>query len=184
MRWLPNLITLVRVPVIVMLASVSVDEPATALVLLGIGILSHAFDGIVAKWLAVRTGPFGFWHEMDTVYLSLGLQLAAGVWLVRADVLPWWVIPIYLVVALLLEAGYVSPHKEERRPFVPVVLYGSGVVWMTLTVLIAEQEELGFVSAVALLLFSILHEKLHPEVHEFWKEEAAGKRPLSYGDHI
>lgn len=178
MRWLPNLITLIRVPVIVLLALVvSEDTPLAALGLLGIGILSHAFDGVVAKWLDVKSGHSGFWHEADTAWLSLGLQLAAAVWLVRADVFPWWVIPIYVVITFLLEFGYVQPRKSARKPFFPIVLWGSAFAWLGLAALIGAQSGIwaAVISLVILVLLALIHLEQHKAQWDYWLDESEGK---------
>lgn len=179
-RFIVNCITLVRLPVIVLLAFVvSPDEPLVALGLYAGGLISHALDGTLAKLLGVESEHSGFWHEMDTAYLSLGLQLAAAVWLVRADVFPWWVIPIYLAVTFALEFGYVQPRKKIRMPFVPVVLYGSAVVWLALAVLISAQDNARTVvlAVVVVMMLAILHATWHGKIWDHWAKERHGYPP-------
>lgn len=184
MGWLPNLITLVRIPVIIVLVlpafSLGWDSPKLAFWAYGIGILSHGLDGALAERLKSKTKPHGFWHKLDTEVLSLGLQLAAAAWLVHAGVLPWWIVPIYLVAALALQFAYIEPRKNAGRPFKPVVLWGSGLVWMILGVLLTYQAYqktwYAIVTAAVLFIYMLIYANgLHPQVWNRWFDEADGK---------
>lgn len=180
-RFIVNSITLVRIPVIVLLASASTDEPLVALGLYAVGLVSHALDGTLATRLGVKRNPEEqeVWHTMDTMVLSLGLQLSAAIWLLRADVFPWWVIPIYLVVTFGLEFIYVQPRKAAERAFLPIVLFGSWVVWLALAVLISAQDSPAVVviSISSLVILAVLHSVWHPEIHNHWVKERRGNRP-------
>ena len=184
MRWLPNILTLARVPVIVLLVlpafSLESDSPELAFWLYIAGLLSHGLDGALARKLKHKPRPQGFWHQLDTVFLSLGLQIAAAVWLVNADVFPWWIILIYLVMAGIAEFGYTQPRKTAGRPFKLIVLRGSGVVWALLAALLAYQAFQTVTSILvvdlALFVYVLIHiNSLHPELWDRWYNTAEAK---------
>jgi hypothetical protein len=184
---LADLITLVRVPVIVALAIViSPQDPDLALCLYALGLVSHATDGIVAKYMHLDPArDRGRWHDWDTAYLSLGLQLAAILWLCRADVLDLGLPALFEAVLLLggyfvivgaIELRYVEPRKKTGREFIPVILVGSAVVWITLAALIAHQGSLAPLTAVAgVLLIGVVHLLARGELWWSWYEECQGR---------
>ncbi|MEX2209815.1 MAG: hypothetical protein WD603_00135 [Patescibacteria group bacterium] len=188
MHWLPNIITLVRVPVIILLvlpviSSVSVSAEQAFWLYIA-GLLSHGLDGALAeRILTIRESwgspkDRGIWHALDAVFLSLGLQIAAAFWLANAGVLPWWVISAYLAVVFVVEFGYIQPRKNTG--YVPLVLYGSGIVWLVLGGLLAYQAHETVASVVittiALIVYGpLIHQNfLHLEVWIDWWDEAHG----------
>lgn len=173
---LVNGFTLVRVPVIILLAGVvSPDNPELATALFVLGLISHGFDGVLAKRLGIKVrGAGDFWHEVDTAYLSIGLQIATAVWLVRADIIAWWLIPAFVIPALVIEFGYIRPRKKAKQPFSPVIQTGSAVVWTVLT--IALLSTMGAQLLVLCLVpFVLLHIYFHTEVWDRWAEERLGE---------
>lgn len=182
MRALTNAITLVRVPVIVLLAIVvSPNSGGLALGLFVLGLVSHASDGVLAKWSGRATAkPGEFWHEADTAWLSLGLQLGAAIWLIRADVLSWQVLAIYLVAVGVLQVFYVDRRKSADKPFVPVVLLGSGPVWLFLAGMLAKQADadLTFV-LTGIVALAILNLFFHEEVWNGWLIECKSRFRIS-----
>lgn len=117
--------------------------------------------------------PDGIWHLLDTVVLSLGLQLAAGVWLVRADVFEWGWLVLYAVVVGALQFGYVRPRINSERPFIPIVLIGSVLVWNALAILFAEQANVDvWLAAFGLNAAIAGHWFLHHAQWKSWGDEA------------
>lgn len=186
MRWLPNLITLVRVPVIVLLVlpvfSLGWDDTWLALALYLAGCLSHGLDGTLAERLVSPYEDRQFWHKLDTEWLSLPLQLAAIAYIFHHQGTEWWlaaiVIVAYVAITGLIQVRYIDPRKNYGLPYYPVVLYGSAVVWLTLGGILAAQTPAndGLIAAVVGFMFAFgsLHSRLHPQVWHRWHEEHEG----------
>lgn len=177
-----NLVTLVRVPVIILLAVVvSPDDAGLAAVLLAAGIISHWSDGVLVRWFKLpESKPGEFWHDWDTGVLSLGLQHGAGLWLYRADELPLWAVPVYAMVVLAIQFGYVAPRQKKREPFKPIVLFGSFVVWAYLVFEFAAQADIETMRAV-LFLFGLtaVSAGMHSNVWLRWKYEWDGEPDMA-----
>lgn len=179
-RFIVNCITLVRVPVIYLLAfKIGTGDAVAALVAYGVGLFSHDFDGIVAKWLRVEVGTDSIWHKLDTEVLSLGLQLAAAAWLVRLADFSWWsigIVLVYLAVTFGLQLLYIEPRKNAGEPYVPWVLRGSGVIWMALAVLISAQAGVFWVVGAIIYVIALFAASVefHPELHDRWEREERG----------
>ncbi|MDP3999895.1 MAG: hypothetical protein Q8Q11_00465 [bacterium] len=185
MYWLPNLITLVRVPVIALLALPALSglpfipevtiTGEQAFWLFAAGILSHGLDGM-ARTLFYLTDRRGLWHELDTAVLSLGLQVGAALWLIDHGTLDWWILAAYLAVVMVLQAGYVDRRKAAKRPFIPIVLIGSAPVWLTLGVLLSIEAGTNPVGIAAFMTtFGLVHFLIQTHVWIRWNEERQGK---------
>lgn len=197
---IPNGITLLRLPVIGLLAwgcvqlisgvgdtVLGIDltiTPLFAAILFAIGLASHCFDGIVTKWLGYETPLEGLWHELDTVAFSIGLQIPAMAYLVVTlgdgalqELLWGFGVVAYFVCAALIEGLYVEPRKQRDQPYVPIVLVGSAFVWMALAVLLADTA--GWPALIApmyVLSLGTTSFFLHREVWERWYVEFSRKR--------
>lgn len=180
-RFIVNCITLVRVPVIYLLAfKIGTDDAVAALVAYGVGLFSHDFDGIVAKWFRVEVRTDSIWHKLDTEILSLGLQLAAAAWLVRLADFSWWsigIVLVYLAVTFGLQFLYIEPRKISGEPYIPLVLYGSGAIWMTLAILISVHAgAILTAGAIIYVLFLFVASfGFHPQLWDRWEREGRGQ---------
>lgn len=177
-----DLVTLLRVPVIILLAFVvGPDNADLAIQLLVLGILSQWIDGfLVRTFKLTESKPGEFWHEADTAWLSLGLQLGAAAWLCRADALPLWVVPVYVIIVLAIEFGYVQPRKAKQEPYVPVVLFGSFVVWACLIIQFGAEADIDpFRTVLFLFGMTVLSPLIHEQVWQRWRYEWTGEPSLA-----
>ncbi|MDP9211886.1 MAG: hypothetical protein M3N59_01265 [bacterium] len=193
MRWLPNLVTLLRVPVIILLVlpafSLGSDSPKLAFWLYIVGLLSHGLDGALAKRLIPMPHDdrswWGFWDVLDTVVLSLGLQLAAAIWIFNELGISWLtavlLLALYVVAAAIAQFGYVDFYKQRSESFFPIVLYGSGVVWLVLGGMLAYQVYgttwSVLITGVCLFIYGpLIHQNvLHPQAWNDWWAASDGK---------
>lgn len=189
-RLIVNCVTLIRIPVIVLLVlsvfSLGWDSPEFLFWLYIIGLLSHGLDGVLdARLKPPRRKPKDqvVWETLDTMVLSLGLQLAAAAALFHLMGVEWWVaigiLGAYVGITVLIEGMYIQRRKAEGRSFVPLILLGSGVVWLGLGGALAYQGyelwEASFWTVYGIAVYGFFHSLLHPALWKEWSDEAKGR---------
>ena len=109
--WLPNLITVARLP----LAAATVycileEDMATAFWLLVISGLSDALDGLTARWLDARTPLGSYLDPIADKVLLVGVFLSLG----AIGLLPAWLVALVVGRDVVIIAGAGVLYAAER----------------------------------------------------------------------
>lgn len=109
--WLPNAITIARLPLAGITIACILDQRfAAAFWLLILAGLSDALDGLIARWLNARTQLGSYLDPIADKVLLVGVFLALG----AIGLLPTWLVTLVVVRDVVILAGSAVLYAAER----------------------------------------------------------------------